>query len=203
MKCWRCEAEQETSFFCSECGGVQPLPADTNYFAALGLDDAPRVTPDALQARYYELSRQLHPDRFQADRPDELTASVQATALLNAAFRSLRDIESRGRYWLGQQGEDLGRDNNQVPPTLAALVFEVQEKLAELKAGGGDALRAEVEGVHTSIDEQRSERRATLSRMLDEWPTETTTQTKELKQLLSELSYLRTLDRDIRSGLEG
>ena len=52
---------------------------------------------------------------------------------MNRAYRTLRDVVQRGQYWLELQGEQLGRDNNRVPPALAALVFEVQEKLAEAR----------------------------------------------------------------------
>ena len=46
------------------------------------------------------------------------------TALVNRAYRTLKDPVARGLYWLEIHGESLGRDNERVPPALAARVFE-------------------------------------------------------------------------------
>jgi len=86
-----------------------------------------------LTRRYYELSRRLHPDLYQTGVPQEKEASLKNTAVLTRAYRTLRDPVQRGQYWLELHGEQLGKENNKVPPKLAALVFEVQEKLAELR----------------------------------------------------------------------
>jgi len=61
-------------------------------------------------------------------------ASLRMTSLVNRAYRTLKDPVQRGLYWLELNGESLGRDNERVPPALAARVFEVQEQLEELRA---------------------------------------------------------------------
>src|SRR5262245_46259659 len=214
-RCSRCGEERPLELVCPSCGAIQPLRDDASYFVALGLPDHPAVDPQALESRYYALSRRVHPDRHQTSDPEQLARSVRASAMLNQAYRTLRDVESRGRYWLRRLGDDLGRDNNRVPAPLAAFVFDVQEKLAELRAargdGDGDALRNEVRGVGSEIAARIDAERDALRDLLDEWPTaepiddreSLATRTKRLKDLLSELSYLKTLDREVRAGLDG
>jgi molecular chaperone HscB len=195
---------------------VQALPQDADYFAILGLPGHPGVDRADLDRRFYELSRKLHPDRYQTGTPAEQRASVQATALLNAAHRALRDVEARGRYWLARSGDDLGRDNNRVPPRLAAFVFEVQEKLGELRDGAangaGSAIRSELVETQRELAERRERDRRSLDELLRGWPLDEKNDTaadergaaalRELKALLSELSYLGTLDRDLKKALE-
>lgn len=135
--------------------------------------------------------------------------SLQATALLNEAFRTLKDVESRGRWWLERTGESLGRNNNQVPTALAAQVFEIQEKIAELGSANGEdraALVEELEAIHENLTARRNEGKNDVVKLLKSWSREddsASPKRTELKSLLSELSYLRTLTRDVRTAIEG
>ncbi len=222
MRCRRCGQEQPPALCCLACDAVQEPAAGLDYFTALRLTPHPAVDPEDVARRYYELSRRLHPDRFQTASAEDQAASVHATAVLNAAFQTLRDVETRGRYWLGLLGESLGRDNAGVPPALAAYVFELQEKLAEIRSAR-DAHRAqlvaELREAHADLCKRRAEQRASVERMLRDWPHGAAPDgngeagaraervpnqgSSELKRLLSELSYLRTLDRDVQAALEG
>lgn len=220
LRCWRCGEQQAPALWCAHCGAVQGPPSSADHFTTLGLPHHPAVDPDELSERYYALSRKLHPDRYQTGSPRELAESVRATAAVNSAFQTLRDVESRGRYWLGRVGETLGRDNNRVPPELAAQVFEVQEQIAELRAARADQrdrLRAAVARAEADIEERRAGKRRDLDQLLRDWPRSPATPCDEspaarngtppddprqrLKSLLSELSYLGTLDRDLRAAL--
>jgi molecular chaperone HscB len=210
-RCSRCGEERPPELVCPSCGAIQPLGEDASYFVALGLPDHPAVDPRELEARYYALSRQLHPDRHQTGDADQLARSVRASAMINQAYRTLRDVESRGRYWLRRLGDDLGRDNNRVPGPLAAFVFDVQERLAELRAArGGEraARQRDLGSLHAEIESRIGAEREALAELLDGWPADARNggadeRARRLKELLSELSYLKTLDREVRAGLEG
>lgn len=218
IRCRSCGEVQPPAFFCRSCDAIQALPQDTDYFAVLGLPSHPCIDAAELDRRYYELSRRLHPDRYQTRSAEEQRASVQATALLNAAHKTLRDVEARGRYWLTRSGDSLGRENQSVPPRLAAYVFDVQEKLGELRAsanGAASALRSELVETQRGLTERLDRQRTALTDLLRGWPApdeDAQSQLtpdergpaalRELKNVLSELSYLRTLDRDLQNALE-
>lgn len=212
-RCWKCGGPVNPAVLCAACGAVQGPPRDADHFAVLGLEPHPSVDESRLADRYYELSRRLHPDRFEASDRRELAESVRATAAVNAAYQALREVEARGRYWLLRSGDSLARDNTAVPPALAATVFEVQEKLDELRGAAGDdrgRLLAEIESVGTDVAGRVADRRAQLGALLGSWPRDgagaaapSTEARDRLKSLLSELSYLRTLERDVRGALEG
>jgi molecular chaperone HscB len=131
---------------------------------------------------------------------------VRATALVNSAYRTLKDPVRRGLYWLSLHGESLGRDNERVPPELASLVFDVQEKLEELRAGraGNDGAAAERE-----VREIREDLRARLTafgtRLENNFRRDDAAGAAglaETKAILSELHYVRTLLRDVDKELE-
>jgi molecular chaperone HscB len=203
VRCWRCSHEHQPTLFCPACQAIQPLPAQVDYFTVLGLPRSPVINETELTQRYYDLSRRLHPDLYQTGAAEEKEASLKNTALLNRAYRTLRDLPHRGQYWLELQGEQLGKDNNRVPPELADLVFEVQEKLAEVREmraeGQETAVRADLEQIRTNLNAQMTDLRAALAENLAQWngDQQAPKLLRDLKNLLSEIAYLRTLLRDV------
>ena len=184
---------------------VPPLPADLDYFRALGLPRRLALDVADLERRYLEASRALHPDRFQTASPREQELSLAASALINRARRTLRSPVARGRYWLELQGDRLSEDNKRVPPAIAAEVFETQEKLEELRAArpgpAAEALRHEVQTVHDTLAERLRTQTDELEARYGAW--NGGGDLAELKRRLSEIAYLTTLLGDLEAALGG
>lgn len=203
LRCWRCAHEHLATLFCPQCSAVQQLPPQIDYFGVFNLPGNPAIDEAALTQQYYDLSRRLHPDLYQTGTAEEKDASLHNTVLLNRAYRTLRELVARGQYWLELQGEALGKENNRVPPTLAALVFEVQEKIAEIRdareAGKEEVGKAVLAEIRTDLDGQMQQLRTALTANLGQWNNEQRSQEllAQLKRLLSEIAYLRTLLRDV------
>ncbi len=210
VRCWRCQDEHTPQVFCPACEALQPLPPDIDYFTVFGLVRDPLLDGQALANTYYALSRQLHPDLHQTGAAEEQEASLQNTAVVNRAYRTLRDPVQRGQYWLELNGEQLGKENNKVPPDLALLVFEVQEKLAAVReastTGPSDALgglKAELTQVRDDLDERRQSLQQKLTANFSKWGQADSSNEllSELKRVLSDMAYLRTLTRDVEKSL--
>jgi molecular chaperone HscB len=191
--------------FCPTCQAIQPLPSQADYFSMFGLRRTPVIDETVLTKLYYDLSRRLHPDLYQTGTAEEKEASLKNTALLNRAYRTLRDLIQRGHYWLELQGERLGKENNRVPPELADLVFDVQEQLAQMREaraeGKNDQGRSALARIRAELNDQMTRLRAALADNLTQWDREGEGRSTELlhalKTLLSEIAYLRTLLRDV------
>lgn len=194
-QCWRCGAETAGALACPRCAVVQPLAAGTDLFAVLGLPRGLAVDAADLERRWHEASRAVHPDRHQTAGARERELSLAASAAVNRAYRTLCDPIALGRYWLELHGARLGEDNNQVPPALATEVFEAQEKLAELRAGGavGDEVRALRDDLAARLDAMREELVARYADADASLP--------DLKRRLSEIAYLTTLLGDVVTSL--
>jgi len=210
VSCWQCGAEHAPDFFCPACEAIQPLPEWADYFQVMGVPRHLVVDVEALQKQYYELHRRLHPDRYQTGPQEARVASLRNTAAVNRAYRTLRDPIDRGLYWLTLHGESLGANNNRVPPQLAELVFDIQEKLEELRAartrnGAAAGLAAEIGAAHQELLQRQDALLQHLQRNFARWDSaaaDAATLTRELKATLSALAYLGTLIRDVETALE-
>ncbi len=102
--------------------------AAPDYFEFLGLPRRLDLDAADLQRRFYALSRELHPDRFSRASAEERERALSASAVLNDAYRTLRDPIARAGYVLGGTGEA------EQPPELLEEVFEANEALADSDA---------------------------------------------------------------------
>jgi molecular chaperone HscB len=138
-----------------------------DYFAVFGLPRKLTVDGEALRARFYELSRAHHPDFHQGADADAQAETLTRSALVNRAYRALRDPLARVEYLIALEE---GRDTREgaiarpaAPRELLAEMMEVQEALEEAKAAGmDDASRARLRE-ERSVCRRGSARRKTPS----------------------------------------
>jgi molecular chaperone HscB len=104
----------------------------SNYFDFFGLPHKLNIDGKDLESRFYELSKQWHPDRFARGTPDERRTSEIATATLNDGYRTLKDPVARAEYLLKEHGLDGGgQRSNTAPPELLDEVFDLNSALEE------------------------------------------------------------------------
>ncbi len=109
-----------------------------DYFEFLGLPRKLNLNSSEIQRRFYSLSRELHPDRFTRAAPEERERALDASAVLNDAYRTLRDPIARAEYALGATASGSER----IPPELLEEVFEANEALAAKDGPAIEAARA-------------------------------------------------------------
>lgn len=141
VACWSCSvAHNDATLFCPHCSKIQPPPGG-DYFSVFEI--APRLNLDlaALEHEFHRLSRKLHPDRFARAGENEKQWSLADTALLNDAYRTLKDPIHRTEYLLKLHGAEIGeehsgkdrRDPSRVPADLLEEVFELNMQLEEMR----------------------------------------------------------------------
>ncbi|WP_375418197.1 iron-sulfur cluster co-chaperone HscB C-terminal domain-containing protein [uncultured Hymenobacter sp.] len=126
------------------------------YFELYGLPET--FTPDAaaLQATYYRLSREYHPDFHATKSPAEQAEMLRLSTLNTDAYRILSDPDARMAYLLRQHGLlSEGGGQESLPPDFLMEVMDLNEQLME--AQGGDpaavaALDAEVTALSDTLD---------------------------------------------------
>ncbi len=120
--------------------GAEPAsPVDVNYFEFLDYPEKLNIDIKDLEQRFYALSRKWHPDRFARAAVEEQQRALDSSALLNDAYRTLRDPVARTEYLLSLKGIAAGHEQK-VPPELLEEVFELNMALEEVKMGDTDSL---------------------------------------------------------------
>jgi molecular chaperone HscB len=187
---------------------LQPFPVGTDYFAALGVERCPALERAVLDERYYERSRQLHPDRYQNSPPEEQAASADNAALLNRAYRTLRDPVERGRYWLQLRGIAGDARQTTVPAALVAIVFDVQEQLEQVRAADAaqrTALIPELAATRRRIEQIHAGEMERLDENLAAWRDPHRDEVALgalLSRILADVAYVGALLRDIDKALD-
>jgi molecular chaperone HscB len=123
----------------------------SEYYRALEYEQMRlRLDPDDLRQRFYARSRLLHPDRFVRATAAEQAAALDASSVLNDAYRTLRDPVERAEHVLHEKGLDA--KSNTAPPDLLEEVFELNEALEESDQEQLDAARARFEKLRDELD---------------------------------------------------
>jgi molecular chaperone HscB len=108
---------------------VFPDPTES-YFNVLGVtigcDDA------TLNTRFQQLTRQFHPDKFATADDETQENALEATSLINNAYRTLKDPFARAEYLL-QTERNLKIDDlkGNPPQDIFMEVLEIQEGVME------------------------------------------------------------------------
>src|SRR5260370_2417607 len=112
----------------------------TDYFTVFGLPRKLAVDAPALQRRFDELSREHHPAFHHGADAARQAEALAASALVNRAYRALRDPLARVEYLIaleeGREVREGATDKSKAPRELLEEMLEVQEALAEAKAEG-------------------------------------------------------------------
>jgi molecular chaperone HscB len=161
------------------------------FYEAFDLDPALSLDAEDLKRRFYERSRQWHPDKFSRASAAEQEKALEMTAVLNDAFRTLRDPVSRAEYFLKEKGFELSKE---APPELLEEVFELNMALEELKEGDESA-RPQLVDAKNRFVAMRDSIDASLITMGERGDLE------EVRSLLNRRRYIRNLIREVENVL--
>jgi molecular chaperone HscB len=156
---------------------MTPLSPTDSYFEIL---DVPVSADDALLTRrFHELSRLYHPDRWATADISTQTAALEASALVNDAYRTLRDPFTRAEYLLrrerGTRPDDL-KETAKPPQELFAEVLELQELLMEFQEAQSeddsevmDSLRPQLWEAKITFEQAYGEKAEALRDLFAQW----------------------------------
>jgi molecular chaperone HscB len=180
-------------------------------FEVFGLPRRLAVDTAELQRKFYELSRRYHPDFHQAAPPEEQARALEASAGLNAAYRTLRDPIARIEYLVrleeGRDTKEGATVKPKAPPELLEEMFEIQEALAEAKASGLDeagraALVVQRDRLMARLGDEEARLVGPLSQGWDaSQPAERQRVLAAMKEALAIRAYLRTVIDDLNDAL--
>jgi molecular chaperone HscB len=179
-----------------------------NFFEFFGLAPKLRLDLESLQKRFYELSRDWHPDRFTRKSAEEQSRALEATAILNDGYRTLRDPVKRAEYLLTEEGFPIGEQRSKdVPPELLEEIFELNVMLEELKRGD-QAARPQLELAKQHFIALKQDVDTELENLFSKYDvaeshSETAKQAlHEIRGVLNRRRYVENLIRDVERALD-
>ncbi len=203
LECRSCGAGAPVDdHFCPQCSRILAIGRHGDYFGFFGLPRRLQLDLQDLERRFRDLSRKFHPDFYYNAPPAERLASLERSSYLNDAYRTLRSPVTRIEHLLAIEGlppptAHVGAP--QVPPSLLAEVFALNEELDEIReareSGAGPAsLRPRLEAARAPIERKRDEHERQLQELMTEWDAHGGKPTLErLRGLLLERNYINNL----------
>jgi len=183
-----------------------------DYFEVFGLPRKLQIDLDGLQRSFYELSRRHHPDFHQGAGAEDQARALEASALVNRAYRALGDPVRRVEYLIAlEEGREVREETTakaKVPRDLLAEMLEVQEALEDAKSSGltdeaAEGLRAERQRLQ---ERYQAEENALIAGGA-EWDAavdagkERQPLLEQFKQRLAARAYLRTVIDDLTQAV--
>jgi molecular chaperone HscB len=168
------------------------------YYEALGIEPRLALDSEDLKKRFYERSRQWHPDRFGRASEAERQQSLDMTALLNDGFRTLKDPVTRAEFFLESNGIPPSKNP---PPELLEEVFELNMALEELREGDASA-RPQLEAARERFLGMLTESGRELDGLFSKFDqNQDRAVLQEIRQVLDRRRYVSNLVRDVEKEL--
>jgi molecular chaperone HscB len=168
------------------------------FYEALGLEPRLALDSEDLKKRFYDRSRQWHPDRFSRSSAGEQQKALDMTAVLNDAFRTLREPVSRAEYFLKENGIELSKD---APPELLEEVFELNMALEELR-GGDESARPQLQSADERFRGMLAETDTALSALFGQHDSSRGRPVlEEIRAVLNRRRYVSNLVREVEKEL--
>ncbi len=217
--CWHCQSEVSGEYFCDRCVKVQPVSKELDYFTCLGLPRRLVIDQHLLESKFYELSRAFHPDFYQNKSADERTISLGNSALLNSAYRTLREPIERAEYLLDLEAGSVKEIRYSPPPDLFEEILELQDTLNEYRSAGRSSegestLRAKLQSERNRLEQRQREMEAALQQLFLQWDKlqdrgEATDQARaerdrilrQMREILSNRTYVKNIVTDLASTI--
>ena len=139
------------------------LNLQSNDFELFGLPQQFGQDRAAIDARWKELQREAHPDRFAAQGAAAQRVAMQWSVRINEAYQRLKDPLKRAAYLCELRGAPINAENNTAMP--AQFLIEQMEWREALDEAAGEA---DLEILDDQLKQSRQETLASIERLLDQ-----------------------------------
>lgn len=218
--CWHCQSEVCGEYFCGRCVKVQPLSKELDYFTCMNLPRLLNIDEKSLEEMFYSLSRTFHPDFYANKDEAEKAVSLGNTALLNTAYRTLKDPLQRAEYLIRLEAGSAKDIRSAPPADLFDEILELQEDLEEYRSMSegaeserGRELRVKLQAERETLETRQQQLKARLFEKFDDWDKlqglsedsaeirdKKSAVLKEMQEILSNRTYIRNIVNDLVSA---
>ncbi len=149
------------------------------YFELFEIPVALQVSVADIKPKFYQLSRQYHPDFFSQGTTEEQEEALEKSSLLNKAFITFSDKEATIKYVLQIKNLLEDEEKYKLPPDFLMEMMDLNEALMDAKAEANeDGIKHEQLKINNLEDEIYNNVKSIVENYKDDITTE-----KELLQI--------------------
>ncbi len=170
----------------------QPLNLQSSDFEIFGLSPQFAVDRAALDARWKDLQREAHPDRFATADAQAQRQAMQWSVRINEAYQRLKDPLKRAAYLCELHGAPIQAENNTAMP--AAFLMQQMQWREDLDEA------SDLEDLERMAEDVAAARRAMLQDLqttaddLHDWPA--------LAQQVRALMFVERFAADVENRID-
>jgi molecular chaperone HscB len=163
-----------------------------NDFVLFGVPERFAQDGSALDARWKELQREAHPDRFAAQGAAAQRVAMQWSVRINEAYKRLKDPLKRAGYLCELRGAPIDAERNTaMPPQFLMEQMEWREALEEAVS------EADVDAVDAQLRAARARTLSDIEHLLD-----TEGDAKAAAEQVRALMFLDRFAHDVEARFE-
>ena len=138
------------------------MKLDSSDFELFGLPETFAQDRAAIDARWKDLQREAHPDKFAAQGAAAQRIALQWSVRINEAYQRLKDPLKRAAYLCELRGAPIEAENNTAMP--AAFLMQQMEWREALEDARGEA---DVDAISDELEAARTQALQRIERLLD------------------------------------
>jgi molecular chaperone HscB len=139
------------------------LNLQSTDFELFGLPQQFTQDRSAIDARWKELQREAHPDKFAVQGAAAQRIAMQWSVRINEAYQRLKDPLKRAAYLCELRGAPINAENNTAMPT--EFLMEQMSWREELDEARDES---DLDGLNDELNRARDETLARIAALLDE-----------------------------------
>ncbi len=161
-------------------------------FELFGLPERFAQDRIAIDARWKDLQREAHPDKFAAQGPAAQRVATQWSGRINEAYRRLRDPLRRAAYLCELRGAPIDTGNNTAMP-----VDFLAGQMAWREALDEAVTEADLDALNDELNLARHQSLQRIGQLLDE-----ENDAKAASQQVRSLMFIERFGQDVESRLD-
>src|SRR5688572_29782634 len=122
-----------------------------NYFELFGIPVQLKVNPALLSKKFFELSREHHPDYVATENSQVQSEALERSAMLNKAWKTFQNPDATIKYVLQEKGLLEEEEKYELPPAFLMEVLEINEQLMDSDATDIGNLQSTISNLQSSI----------------------------------------------------
>jgi len=169
-----------------------------NYFELFGISIQLQVDKTSLPEKYFELSRQFHPDFYSNATPSEQNHALEISANLNRAFKTFQNPDETIKYVLQIKGLLGEEEKYQLPNDFLMEVLEINEQLMDIQMDESPELN---QNLQSSIFNLQSRIYEPVKEIIEHFQDGITTEKEllQVKEYYYKKKYLMRIEQQLKS----